>query len=224
MAVIRAVIQLTYFNWFCNSCGEKYGSAAAKAAASESTLSDQLTELRVMVADCSAKVDEVKLVVKSETATMHTKKRPKPVHRNMHFPVVEADGKFDRKQNLIIAGVEEFTNVEGYDQAMLIDLCDTLGVDFDRDAKLVRLKKRDENLSHHPLIRVVFSNLTARYDLLKNASRLQHSMFNDIYIRPDLSFEQIAKNKILIAELKQRRGRDEDVIIKSGKVIVRPCT
>ena len=92
VAVIRAVIQLTYFNWFCNSCGEKYGSAAAKAAASESTLSDQLTELRVMVADCSAKVDEVKLVVKSETATMQMKKRPKPVHRNMHFPVVEADG------------------------------------------------------------------------------------------------------------------------------------
>ena len=60
-----------------------------------------------------------------------------------------------------------------------------------------------------------------RTSLLQHAKNLRRTeLFKDIYVRPDLTSTEIAQNKIIVADLKERRSAGEDVVIRSGKVVI----
>ena len=95
LAAVRVVRVLTYFNWFCNACGEKYGNAAVKAATSDSNISQQLSEIRDLVVDCAAKVDAATGTGWRPSSSVNELAQENP------RPSVQP---FDRRRNLIIAG------------------------------------------------------------------------------------------------------------------------
>ena len=120
----------------------------------------------------------------------------------------------------MFAGIEESED----DRKVIDDICFALKVKPDPKARLIGLKKGDPSAPHKSLLRVEFSSLVVRAALLSNAKYLRfHVHLKNIFIRPDLSPSQIVKNKRLIEELKSRRNAGDDVIIKSGQVILRPA-
>ena len=225
-ASVRIFKALQYCNWFCNTCGEKYAGSAVKAAAAaenESLHDDQFDDLKKLVMKCSTKIDSLS---KGNYASARAKKC-KPWKPNT-LPN-SSPNSFKRHNNLIMAGVR-LQNVhcipmepEDHDHEVFEEICISLNVQLDPNVKLTRLKKTNPDAPHVPLIRAEFSSPEARYALLSSAKNLCHDDdFSDVYIRPDLTPMQMAANRVLVAELKERRKTGEDAIIRAGKVITRP--
>ena len=137
--------------------------------------------------------------------------------------------QFDRRRNLIIAGLPEVPPGPvgvSTDEYRVMRFCDELGVEFDPNITVSRLKKKNPSSKQYSLLRVEFDNQNSstRSDLLKKAKHLRDSkLCSDIYIRPDLNQVQVERNKVRVAELKRRRGLGHDVIFgKNGSIIYRP--
>ena len=108
LQAVRVVMQLSYFNWFCNACGDKYADAAVKAASAADNSFDQLSELRQLVVECSAKIDASSA---ANSSAWKKSVRPRTVPKPRTEP--SAPKQFDRRRNLIIAGLPPAVSVNG---------------------------------------------------------------------------------------------------------------
>ena len=103
-----------------------------------------------------------------------------------------------------------------------------MDIEFDPNIKLSRIGK-SYDIHRDRLLRLEFptENSPVRHGLLTKGKLLRgHSVYDKVFINPDLNQMQIERNKTLIAELKHRRSQGDDVIIKqlgvSRKVVLRP--
>lgn len=89
--------------------------------------------------------------------------------------------------------------------------------------KEVRRIGRKQPYKVRPLV-VKFSSTEERNEVLRSAYNLrdykeQDGFLRSVSIQPDLTRKQQEVNKVLVEELKRRRGNGEKVIIRRGKVV-----
>ena len=119
------------------------------------------------------------------------------------------------KMNLIISGIPEKTSEEVDTQEVKTLLEKELNINADI-SKTERLKK---NNTHEPaLLRVVFVTQLSRREVLKKAVDLRKSINKDvrerIFIRPDLTKQQLAEQKNLRDLLKEKRAANDGKMYK----------
>lgn len=135
-----------------------------------------------------------------------------------------------RKRNVIVHGVSE-SQVESSDQrvdedlTLLAAMFQEVGTAEVQVESVVRLGKRNENLSHPRPMKVVLNSVEGKVKLLCNAKNLrtkQEGEWSKIFIHQDLTPRQRELRKPLVEELKQRKANGEkDLIIYNGKLIKR---
>ena len=66
------------------------------------------------------------------------------------------------------------------------------------------------------------SDKASKFDFLRSAKELRKSeKYKNIYINPDLTYIQRERNRKLRNELKEKREKGFDAVIKNGKVMLR---
>lgn len=137
----------------------------------------------------------------------------------------EVEDRNRRRCNLIVSGIpeEERGSVEERREADETKVGTLMGDLNDgwSDDDIAHVHRIGSNVSKGPrLIRVICQKDTVRNDVLRKAKQLRNlPKYNHVYINPDLTVCQRAENKKLRDELRLRRGRGEDVVIRNGKVI-----
>lgn len=137
----------------------------------------------------------------------------------------EMERRTFRLNNLVVSGVSE--KVDGTiherkldDMIFCTKLCEDIGVKADFES-ITRIGKG--NFTARPrLIRVKCKSLEIKNDILRNAKKL-HDLpsFRGVYINPDRTKLQQRNDKFLRDELKRRKERGEDVIIRNSKIVNR---
>lgn len=140
--------------------------------------------------------------------------------------IQEVEDRNRRRLNLIVAGIPEGEGSQGErkaaDTEKISSLLGELDNDWDNDS-IEHVHRIGNNLSKGPrLIRVTCSEESVKKDILRKAKQLRDlPAHSNVYINPDLTLRQRDENKRLRNELKTRRSRGENVLIRNGKVVER---
>ena len=137
----------------------------------------------------------------------------------------EATERLYRRKYLILSGAPEQKSGTGDDRRMadaklIVAVAEAAGVkDFDIQPSDV--SRIGQLRSERPrLLRFKCSDTETRMSLLRRSRDLKnHDEYCRFYINPDQTKLQRESAKLLRAELKSRRDKGEDVIIKHGKIV-----
>ncbi len=138
--------------------------------------------------------------------------------------IQEIEDRNRRRLNLIVSGIPEgegsLEERKAADKEKVETLLSDLDEDWD-DKVFEHLHRIGNNVSKGPrLIRVICSGESVKKDILRKAKQLRYrSAHTNVFINPDLTFQQRDENKHLRNELKARRSQGENVIIRNGKVV-----
>ena len=154
-----------------------------------------------------------------------SKKQSVNFYKNCSIIADEMNQRELKKNNLVIFGLPE--RVDGSvsdrrqnDMMKCAELFEALGCSNAAIEKATRLGK--ERSDNKRLLRVTLSNTKDKYELLKQSRILRrHAKFNGVYLQPDLTFAQRQADFDLRRELRDRRGKGENVIIHKGKIVER---
>ena len=98
-----------------------------------------------------------------------------------------------------------------------------LGIDGAKLARGIESASRiPTNGRTPPILKVTFSSLDLRREILRNAYKLKTyvtSSNEKLFIKPDLTRKQQEADKTLRTELRNRRANGESVTIKFGKIV-----
>ena len=139
--------------------------------------------------------------------------------------VLEEKDRIDKKKcNLIFSNIKESNSIENDEAAVMAIIKDKLHIQEDVNIKSVaRLGNR--LIPDKPrLVKVVFESLHQKKLVLRRATQMRNLEDNDIYanvyIRPDLTKQQIETSKNLSAELKNtRENQPGKWVIRKGLII-----
>ena len=126
--------------------------------------------------------------------------------------------RHERRNNIIAFGVEEppeSDDEEEKDDENISNLCETLGFPRHKIASFSRIGRRGKR--PRPM-RLRFDSYENKISCLRNSRKLRSS---GVFLKHDLTQAQVAFEKLLSAELKQRRADGEDVVIRRGEVVPR---
>ena len=139
----------------------------------------------------------------------------------------ERDEKDKRECNIILHNIpesvsEEIEDRKRYDASSVEDVLDYLDVICPQeDMKPVRLGKKLD--SEKPrLLKVTLDSIETKRQVLAKAKTLRNSSHSDlkkVYVSPDLTPKERDANKKLRDELRSRREKGEEVVIRNGKIV-----
>jgi len=153
-------------------------------------------------------------------------KRFSPVNRanvnmdNSCDVIEESIERERRKNNIIVHNIPEQDDIE-QDIKFVEEVAGEVGVNI-AISKAIRLGEKTANRNRLLLVKV--QDLESRHSLLKAARLLKSSQkYANIYISPDLSPTERARNRQLRQELKERREKGEEhLVIRGGAVVHAP--
>ena len=122
----------------------------------------------------------------------------------------------DRSKNVIIFGLQERKgeNIEERVEEMFQD------IGLKPKLQAVRIGKVSKETTKRP-VKVSFSSSSSVYEALCQARKLRHSeKFSKVFVRPDRSDEELARDKVLVQELLKKREAEPNKLhfIRSGTV------
>lgn len=143
--------------------------------------------------------------------------------------IIKEEKEKDTKQlNLIIFNAKESSNSakdeqKKHEDEFMKELTTNMEVHDIQSFTHRRLGKYSERAEKSRPILLTFNNTTKRNEFLnkaKNLARLPHdSPQKKISIRPDLTKQELEKEKKLVQELRQRRGQGERLFIRNGQIL-----
>jgi len=142
------------------------------------------------------------------------------------FILDEMEDRLRRRKNWIVSGIPEQTAGTAEERSrtdsqkvttLLDDLCEVSDESISRVHRIGR-QHPDKNR----LLRVILCDEDDTKTILHKAKELRNMPpHNNIFINRDLTPYQRENNKKLREELKRRRASGEDVVIRSGKLVLR---
>lgn len=126
-----------------------------------------------------------------------------------------------KKNNVIIFGLPENQSDSAKDHEQVTDLLSTLGcaTNFKRCFRIGVQGSRPRPT------KIIFDKFEERQTVVKSASSLSRldrdHAFRRVYIKPDMTADQLAQDKRLQRLLKERRDGGEDVILRRGRIVPR---
>lgn len=138
--------------------------------------------------------------------------------------LTEMDKRMARMNNIIIRGLPEEASgtVEerrNKDQDTVQDVLQAIDADEVDVAAVKRIGKTNKDQPR--LLRISFSNLIQKQEVIHKSKFLRNSNFKNVYIQSDLTPMQQEFEYKLRLELKERRKMGEDVVIHAGAVRLR---
>ena len=144
----------------------------------------------------------------------------------------EIEDRDRRRTNLIISGLEEkdgsVEERKEWDKSNTVKLLTHLGIIAENagvsyeDVVTTSYRVGRHRPDGNRLLKVVCKDQAAKKDILGKAKELRsNSTYRNVYINPDLTPMQQEESKRLRTELRSRRDKGEDVIIRRGKIISR---
>ena len=128
-----------------------------------------------------------------------------------------------RKFQLVIFNLKEANSADD-DMKQTLELLKLLKIDQDIDIdELVRMGRRSNEKPR--LIRITLKDLTTKRKILAKATTLRDvpegSVFAKVYIKPNLTAQQLKESKNLQEELRARRLQDPSLRLKihRGKIV-----
>lgn len=143
----------------------------------------------------------------------------------------EMEDRDRRKTNLIVSGLEE--KHEGsidvrkeWDKSKTSQLLTHLGIPTEdacyEDMVTTIYRVGRERSDGNRLLKIVCKDQPAKRDILRKAKELRsNSIYQNVYINPDLTPMQQEESKRIRSELRSRRDKGENVIIRRGKIVSR---
>ena len=211
------------FHWYCRFCREKCIEAVAKIDLLENqtrNLATDLTKLDQRVDALEAKLSgKVKETVRSQLEQKFDIDRrkfnvivfnaPESVQSDTDTPW-QTDKKKSEDTRFFCKMVNE---------SLDMDIGD--GSDYIKDA--VRLGSL-RNDGKPRLLRITFSSMTIKREVLGKAKLLKRGKYSGIYVNPDLTPEQRKIDADLRKSLKERKENGESqLFIRRGRIESRPC-
>lgn len=146
------------------------------------------------------------------------------IHFRMNLTSVimdEIENRESRRNNVVIFGLhEEEDATEDHNQ--ITELLSTLDVDENATVTKRSFRMGKKGLRPRP-VKVIFDSPDKCNLVLRAASRLSKlspdNNFRKVYIKPDLTPEQLMREKKLREELKSRRAAGENVVMRRGKIV-----
>lgn len=133
-----------------------------------------------------------------------------------------ADELADRKRreaNVIVYNLPELPD-KSADGAKFTDLCNTVFGIKVGIVKSLRLGKKQDNKSRPFLI--TMESLQHKEMITANSYFLRrHELYKSVFISPDMTKYQRGKRKELVEELKRRRIKEPNLVIRDGVIITR---
>ena len=128
-----------------------------------------------------------------------------------------------KKCNLIFSNIKETNSLKDDESAIQTIIRDKLNIQDDINIKVVARLGNRINPEKPRLVKVVLDSLHQKKAVLRKATMMRQlddgDIFADVYIRPDLTKQQIETSKNLTAQLKERREHR-----KEGKWVIRKGT
>jgi hypothetical protein len=135
----------------------------------------------------------------------------------------EVEERNFRRQNLIFSGIPkldsgDIVDRKSHDMARVNEISKKLDVIISENFKTMRIGRPGD--SKPRLLKVAFSSLEDRNELLRNGKTLRNSSSHKkVFINPDLTTLQRSNNKALRAELRRRREAGERVKIRGERIV-----
>ena len=119
-----------------------------------------------------------------------------------------------RKFRIVITNLTQEEDSLGEVQSKVIKLLDTLSVTEESIVQVIQLKDKR-------FVSVELKNTEIKGEIIRKARRLKNNtQYEDVYIRPDLTYKQRKEGQKLREELKLRTQRGEsNLIIRRGQLI-----
>lgn len=160
-----------------------------------------------------------------EALEKREEKGKEDVHNQIEDVVEEANQRYERRCKIIISNLEELSSGtvaerKERDRNKVLEIAAELCVDGFGVEDCHRFGKID--LGRPRLLSVTCSDKASKLNILRSARNLRGiDEYRHCYINPDLTLMQRNANKKLLLELKEKRNRGLDVIIKRGRVVPR---
>ena len=138
--------------------------------------------------------------------------------------VAEIEERISRKANLVVRVLpeskqENVLEIHKADAESFREMLDILDVNIDSSFEIKRVGKITSDRPR--LLKVKFSSSSDRDDVLRQSKCLRNSKYKNVYINKDLTPHQQKEPRALLQELKARRERNEDVMIRGNRVVSR---
>jgi hypothetical protein len=143
---------------------------------------------------------------------------------HLKHTVNEIENRLARQTSLVIRGLPEhnsgsLSENQTADKERFIEICSMLRVP---ESINYELKRVGTIRSDRPrLLKVTLDRKAVRDDILPRSKMLRNTKFKDVYINKDLTITQQRERQALLSELRARRQRNEDVVIRRDKVVPR---
>lgn len=137
----------------------------------------------------------------------------------------EVKERIERERNVMVVGVPESID-DNHDTKFINEVFSTL-VNMPGNGILSVVRVGKQVASSPRLLKVSLSTMDLKRDLLRNRSRLRGGRFKNVFIKPDLSRQQLVKLKHLRGELRNRRARGEinvTIMYRNGEPMIGSTT
>lgn len=214
--------------WFCNAC-------TAEVVKFLKGVPTHSTERKAHVDSVGLQEVVMKLDHVAETMNKMAEQMAKRekvfesvVERKVNQYMEEKDEKVKRECNIILHNIQESVSDDTeerkrYDASSVDDVLDYLEIAVPQEAmKPVRLGKKNADSDKPRLLKVTLDSIETKKQVLSKAKTLKNSSRSDlqkVYVSPDLTPKEREANRKLREELKVRRDKGDDVMIRNGKVI-----
>ena len=220
--------------WTCNRCK----SNIKELTAENNRLNDENSVLRKLNETLTNRLDSIDdhlKTLKSElkreilaeindTNANHPVSNSAVTDRQISEIVREINLKESKRMNLCVSGLPK-TSLDTNDVSVFAEVVEkNLGVASKTVQNGIVEARRvgQESAGNPQLLVVTFKTSELRQEILKNSKKLKEyrtSSGKKNFIFPDYTPNERDANKKLVDELKERRGRNESVMIKKGKIV-----
>ena len=208
------------FHWYCRFCRDRCIEAVAKI----DLLEGQTRNLASNVDKLNDRVDQLEA------------KMSKTVVNNVRTELDERGDIERRKYNVMVFNLPETPQKPGKPNTWYTDelkkkdtdsfrtiISESLEIDtsdgHNKIKDVLRIGRRDQTTRPRPL-KVVFSELSTKREVLEKSKLLIRGKNKHIFINPDLTPKQREHDKKLRQDLKDRRSNGEtDIYIRKGKIV-----
>lgn len=195
--------------------------------ASEKNVIQSLQSLKQEIQDLKEEVTTLKQKVfeLEKEKEFLSEGRCKQPQETYELVLEELEERRRRESNVVIFGLPEMTqgtleerqNEELRQVRELTGILDLTDVQIGRSFRLGRTNPDTKR----PIL-IKLNSVEERNRFLKQASLLKNSPnFRSVYVHPDLTRMQQAKRKLLLAEVRSRKEKGEDVYISNDRVVSR---
>lgn len=222
-------------HWFCKRCDKRVSKLVKTVAKLEERQDRMEVELKGMKGEIEGvKTDIQKVVEKTESIdtkleTIIEAKLCKSVEdlRKSNEDTVQVSREdvleeieiSKRRMNIVINGIKENEDEREVVKDVIAKLVGARGVASISDVERIGIRSSDKK--KHRMVRVIFTNVQVKFDILKAAPEVRdYPEFKKLFISPDLTKRQQEKDKVLRDKLKEcRENGASEAKIKRGQVV-----